>query len=161
MLGVFPLSGKPLPFISYGGSSIMSCLMIVGAIVNVSLHSTLPETVHDRRRASMTLAEDEDTGVGEPRVHAAGSHRPTALPERASAASRPQRASGSTPLASASNARRNLRVVDGGAGRQRIDLGPDPAERLRSRRGPEVRASGTSRVDRDRRNPSGGRGRRE
>nr|WP_083580635.1 putative peptidoglycan glycosyltransferase FtsW [Parolsenella massiliensis] len=161
VLGVFPLSGKPLPFISYGGSSIMSCLMIVGAIVNVSLHSTLPETVHDRRRASMTLAEDEDTGVGEPRVHAAGSHRPTALPERASAASRPQRASGSTPLASASDARRNLRVVDGGAGRQRIDLGPDPAERLRSRRGPEVRASGTSRVDRYRRNPSGGRGRRE
>lgn len=159
VLGLFPLSGKPLPFISYGGSSIMSCLMIVGAIVNVSLHSTLPETVHDRRRAAMALSgDDEDTGVGEPRVHAAGARRPAALPHAAAVPERPQREVSSTPLASASDARRNLRVVDGG---KRIDLGPDPADRLRSSRGPEVRVGGTPRADRGRRSQSGRRGRRE
>ena len=161
VLGLFPLSGKPLPFISYGGSSIMSCLMIVGVIVNVSLHSTLPETVHDRRRAAMSLAGgEEDTGVGEPRVHAAGSHRPTALPSRAGA-SRAERPSASTPLAGTSEARsRNFRVVEGGAGRKRIDLGPDAADRLRRSSGPEVRGGGTPRAGRDGRPRDGRRGRR-
>ena len=163
VLGIVPLSGKPLPFISYGGSSIMSCLMIVGAIVNVSLHSSLPETVHDRRRAGMTLAADaeEDTGVGMPHARRAGT--PTSLPARASApaarASRPSRTGASTPLASASDARRNLRVVDGGGGRKRIDLGPDPAERLRTNRGPEVR-DGASRAGRGGRQGGTRRGRR-
>lgn len=68
VLGIFPLSGKPLPFISYGGSSIMSCLMLVGCVLNVSLRSNLPETVHDVRRRQMTLSE-EDTGVSEAHVH--------------------------------------------------------------------------------------------
>lgn len=161
VLGLFPLSGKPLPFISYGGSSIMSCLLIVGVIVNVSLHSTLPETVHDRRRASMALSgDDEDTGVGEPRVHAAGARRAGSASQVCAEAGHMGRASASTPLAGTSGARGNLRVVDGGAGRKRIDLGPDPADRLRSGRGPEVRVGGTSRANAGRRSQSGRRGRR-
>ena len=161
VLGLFPLSGKPLPFISNGGSSIMSCLLIVGVIVNVSLHSTLPETVHDRRRASMALSgDDEDTGVGEPRVHAAGARRAGSASQVSAEARRTGRASASTPLAGTSGARGNLRVVDGGAGRKRIDLGPDPADRLRSGRGPEVRVGGTSRANAGRRSQSGRRGRR-
>lgn len=161
VLGLFPLSGKPLPFISYGGSSIMSCLLIVGVIVNVSLHSTLPETVHDRRRASMALSgDDEDTGVGEPRVHAAGARRAGSASQVSAETGRTGRASASTPLAGTSGARGNLRVVDGGAGRKRIDLGPDPVDRLRSGRGPEVRVGGTSRANAGRRSQSGRRGRR-
>ena len=48
----------------------------------------------------------------------------------------------STPLASASEARSPLRVVDGGGGRERIDLGPDARDRLRGGNGgPTVRTS--------------------
>ena len=57
VLGMFPLSGKPLPFVSYGGSAIMASLMLVGLMVSVSRVSTLPETVHDRRRSQMTVSE--------------------------------------------------------------------------------------------------------
>jgi cell division protein FtsW len=34
--GVFPVTGKPLPFISYGGSSMLVTLMCVGLILSVS-----------------------------------------------------------------------------------------------------------------------------
>ncbi len=56
VLGIFPLSGKPVPFISYGGSSIVSSLMLVGLVVSVSLRSTLPQTRYDERRAQLKLA---------------------------------------------------------------------------------------------------------
>lgn len=71
VLGLFPLSGKPLPFLSYGGSSIMSSLMLAGLVVNVSLNSSLPETTHDVRRRDLKLAGDEDTGVGNARSRSA------------------------------------------------------------------------------------------
>lgn len=54
--GIFPLSGKPVPFISYGGSSIISSLMLVGMVASVSLRSTLPQTQYDERRAQLRLA---------------------------------------------------------------------------------------------------------
>ena len=57
VIGIMPLTGKPLPFISYGGSSIMSCLMLVGLILSVSRSSQLPETIHDRTRRSMMAHE--------------------------------------------------------------------------------------------------------
>lgn len=151
VLGLFALSGKPMPFLSYGGSSIMSCLMLVGLAVNVSLNSSLPETVHDARRRAMTLADEEDTGVGEPHVHA-GTHGAGALPLSAAAVR-------SVPLASPEEARRGLRLVDGGVagdsgrgasergaadGYGRIDLGPSASERLRPSSGPTVRSGSRS-----------------
>ena len=57
VLGIIPLSGKPLPFISYGGSSEIACLMLVGLILSVSHASSLPQTVHDRRRSQMQVAD--------------------------------------------------------------------------------------------------------
>ena len=153
VLALFPLSGKPMPFLSYGGSSIMSCLMLVGLAVNVSLGSSLPETVHDVRRRSMTLAEEEDTGVGEPHVHA-GTHDAAPLAPSAGASRAGSAASRAVPLASPEEARRGLRLVDGGSsasgalgraergsadGRGRIDLGPSASERLRPSSGPTVR----------------------
>ena len=104
--------------------------------------------------------DDEDTGVGEPRVHAAGARRAGSASQVSAEAGRNGRASASTPLAGTSGTRGNLRVVDGGAGRKRIDLGPDPADRLRSGRGSEVRVGGTSRANAGRRSQSGRRGRR-
>lgn len=149
VLGLFPLSGKPLPFISYGGSSIMSCLILVGLIVNVSIHSKLPETAYDRNRARMRLADEEDTGVSEPHTHPRGAYAARTLPAGGVASARRDETmvrerprTASTPLASASEARSPLRVVDGGGGRERIDLGPDARDRLRGGNGgPTVRTS--------------------
>lgn len=38
MLGVFPLSGLPLPFVSHGGSAMFATLGLVGIILQVSKH---------------------------------------------------------------------------------------------------------------------------
>lgn len=66
VLGIIPLSGKPVPFISYGGSSIISCLMLVGFVVSVSRHSTLPETVFDERRRGYAVTPPAVTPPAEP-----------------------------------------------------------------------------------------------
>lgn len=34
--GLIPLTGMPLPFVSYGGSAIVSCLIGVGVLINIS-----------------------------------------------------------------------------------------------------------------------------
>ena len=54
--GLIPLTGKPLPFLSYGGSSTLSSFILMGLVLSVSDHSTLPETVHDARRRQMSAA---------------------------------------------------------------------------------------------------------
>ncbi|MFA6422166.1 MAG: putative lipid II flippase FtsW [Candidatus Buchananbacteria bacterium] len=36
MLGILPLTGVTLPFISYGGTSIMACLAAAGILINIS-----------------------------------------------------------------------------------------------------------------------------
>ncbi len=78
VIGLFPSSGKPIPFISYGGSSIMGTYILVGMILNVSLRSKAPETRYDRRRSKLSVVEGGQSsqqphpgfklveGVGEP-----------------------------------------------------------------------------------------------
>lgn len=142
VLGVFPLSGKPVPFVSYGGSSVMSCLLLVGLVMSVSLRSTLPETAYDRRRARMRLAEDSRRQEAQPR------RLPDRLPEPMPVPVVRE------PSASAPLARRGWRVVEGGApraargasavrprtsalvrgGYERVDLGPSASDRLRGAR---------------------------
>ncbi len=40
VIGVLPVTGKPLPFISYGGTSIVTTMMLVGFILAVSMQDT-------------------------------------------------------------------------------------------------------------------------
>ena len=40
MLGILPLTGLPLPFISHGGTALLSALASVGIILNVAAHRT-------------------------------------------------------------------------------------------------------------------------
>ena len=117
VLGILPLSGKPVPFLSYGGSSIMSSLMLVGLVVSVSLHSSLPETIYDERRSSFTLYEGMDGGGSGFRVLSGGRTAPDDL--------RMERDfSSSSPFG---------RITTNTNGSRRIDLGPSATDRLRGR----------------------------
>lgn len=44
-LGSLPVTGLPLPFISYGGSALIANLIACGLILNVSRHSDSPESI--------------------------------------------------------------------------------------------------------------------
>ncbi|WP_080803482.1 FtsW/RodA/SpoVE family cell cycle protein [Arabiibacter massiliensis] len=54
VIGWFPVVGKPLPFISSGGSSLIASLMMVGLILSVSRDAAAPD-VYDRRRADLRV----------------------------------------------------------------------------------------------------------
>ena len=137
VLGLLPLSGKPLPFISYGGSTIMSSILMVGLLMSVSRQSRLPETEYDRQRASWSIAEEQDSfdapgfagltmvdggvGVGMPLPR---SSRPKSS---AQSSARPSRG----VLRSRDDDVPQGRITTDASGRRRIDLGPSASDRLR------------------------------
>jgi rod shape determining protein RodA len=53
-LGVLPIIGITLPFVSYGGSSLLTCWVMTGLIVNVALHKPRPPF-----RSSFEYADDD------------------------------------------------------------------------------------------------------
>lgn len=48
-LALFPLTGITMPFISYGGSSLVSIMLATGILLNISMHSK--ETINQERKA--------------------------------------------------------------------------------------------------------------
>jgi cell division protein FtsW len=69
VLGVMPITGVPLPFVSYGGSSLIVLLACVGILVNIGRLQTRPRTAGARG--------DRGGGNGRPRdAGARGGRRP-------------------------------------------------------------------------------------
>ena len=54
VIGVFPTTGKPLPFISSGGSSLIASYMMVGIILAVS-EDVSGRDVYERRRDNLEI----------------------------------------------------------------------------------------------------------
>lgn len=59
--GLLPTTGKPLPFLSSGGSSMISSLITVGLILSVSRGSNVLST-HERRRNDLNVLRVEHSG---------------------------------------------------------------------------------------------------
>lgn len=53
-IGVLPTTGKPLPFISAGGTSLVASMIVVGLILSVSNAAAEP-SVYERRRADLRV----------------------------------------------------------------------------------------------------------
>lgn len=112
VLKVIPLSGKPIPFISYGGSSIMASLIIAGLVLSVSkageLHGGVAHdfVVHEGKPASRLVLMD------------GGASR---TPDAIRASRRDEESAGGGRISYNAN------------GTKRITLGPSASDRLRSR----------------------------
>lgn len=173
VLALFPLSGKPIPFVSYGGSSIMCSLMLAGIVLSVSLRSRLPQTEYDDRRSEFSVTSAprrEESFVGEPTPRSARSSGPYGTASEASARSRftvlgggarrdearPQDPTSPEALRREREMRaraNGARVTSDKNGRTRIDLGPSASDRLRKHEsGPEVRGVRGARGERGRSN---------
>lgn len=63
-VGLFPVTGKPLPFVSSGGSSLLATLILTGLVLSVSFHSALPDAAEMRRMDMRVI----DGGADKPRA---------------------------------------------------------------------------------------------
>ncbi len=85
VIGVFPTTGKPLPFLSSGGSSLIATFIMVGLILSVSKEAAEP-SVHERRRDDLRIvrAVSSDSGSSVAAAGARGSMRMAASESRGS-----------------------------------------------------------------------------
>lgn len=125
VLGMIPLTGKPVPFISYGGSSIISSMLLVAFIISVSRHSALPETEADeRRRDYAPIAAPSDSRQAQPAL--------TGLTLVGEPTPRSRRGQGDSPKGGAVAPVPPLRPVQLtvlGGGRSASASAPDPSDR--------------------------------
>lgn len=134
ILNVFPMTGKPLPFISYGGSSIIVSLMLAGLILRVS-HESARRDEYDRRRESFAVMDESTAGVPHVRGDRPSRNGFTVLDGSASEpAARPR------PLTAPQGRPQRPNPRSSGGGYNRINLNSDPSARLRTDdQGPRVR----------------------
>lgn len=56
IVGIAPVTGKALPFLSYGGSSLIATMMMVGIVLSVSLNSRL-DVRYEKRRDNLRVMD--------------------------------------------------------------------------------------------------------
>lgn len=59
VVGLLPTTGKPLPFVSSGGSSLIATFIMVGLILAVSQDAGRP-SIYERRRADLRVVRAAD-----------------------------------------------------------------------------------------------------
>ncbi|NGM18079.1 cell division protein FtsW [Eggerthellaceae bacterium zg-893] len=59
VIGIAPTTGKPLPFLSYGGSSLMSSLVVIGIILSVAKGSEAPDVHRERQQNLRVVSHGE------------------------------------------------------------------------------------------------------
>jgi cell division protein FtsW len=72
VLGLAPLTGVPLPFVSYGNSSMLTMLAAVGLLLNIARSPGATLRVVDGGRSSRTHAKGRDSRGGNSRARRAG-----------------------------------------------------------------------------------------
>lgn len=136
VLNMGPMTGKPLPFISYGGSAIMASLALAGLIVRVSRESNVP-TAASRRRSDFAVMSEQDAVSSHMGRSTAGTVH---VRSGADAASAFERVSQARPRPRAA-ARSGFSVYDGGTprdrqrpqgGYERVNLNGNGSDRLRT-----------------------------
>ena len=57
VIGVFPLTGKPLPMISYGGSSMISTMLLLGIVLSCWREPRVSESEYRKRRENLRVVK--------------------------------------------------------------------------------------------------------
>lgn len=141
ILAITPMTGKTLPFISYGGSSMIASLALMGLVLRVSLESN-PTTIYDVRRDDFAVLDESTAGEATPRssrsrgftvLDGGGDTRPPRGGTSRMGRDRMGRDRTRAETSRRSSTARSRGGFGGGGGYGRVDMHDDAADRLRSR----------------------------
>ncbi len=62
--GVIPLTGVPLPFVSYGGSSLLQLAIATGILVNVSMFVKYERKYKKTQQQKKTITKQKEIYIG-------------------------------------------------------------------------------------------------